>query len=613
METINQFAPTFLLNAVWQITLIACVAAVGSWLLRNTAASARYRHLLWVAALILSVVLPLTSLLNINSTLIESMPLLSRTTETLAATGNNPVNSTATSSSSGAMWLAAFFRNNQRSVLFGLPLASMLAISYMLFLLYRLLRLGSIWRRTNFIRKSARAQSLTPLMTETAARCRAALHLSEVEVLCSSKVKTPLTLGRRRPIIILPESFFEETSEELLASVLGHEMAHIRRGDFALNLFYELLYLPISFHPAAALVKRHINRTRELICDEMVAERIVESSVYARSLIRLADSAISLSRPDYTLGVFDADILEERIMRLIERKRFSGARAGKLLAFAIALVLGATSLAASAFSFQVGRYVKEALNNRETAIVGTWHANWPQHKELPALDLTVNSDAGKLSGTIIFHWLLYKEGGAPVTGQVETALIDPKFNGTTLSFRTKGKRPDNDQEKAFAMKLVSDNELQLVSDDSKQVFHLTKNEKSATSTIVSPQTTQTNSVPASAAQNLIVGDWNLRAYGGASNGEEAEGPGLVLKIKTDGDKLNGTAISWKEAEPKQNWQKVEWPLIEPKFDGNTFTFKVSNGEEILAGELLLVGDKFEGRWNSSKSNQNGRLKLTRRD
>ncbi len=58
---------------------------------------------------------------------------------------------------------------------------------------------------------------------------------------------------------------------------------------------------------------------------------------------------------------------------------------------------------------------------------------------------------------------------------------------------------------------------------------------------------------------------------------------------------------------------MEWPLIDPKFDGNTFSFKVSNGEEILAGELTLVGDKFEGRWNSSKSKQSGKLKLTRRD
>ncbi len=114
METINQLAQTFLLNALWQITLIACVAAVGSWLLRNTDASARYRHVLWVAALILSVILPLTSLLNINRALSGFMPLLPRTTETLAATGNNSATDTAASSSGGAAWLTAFFRNNRR-------------------------------------------------------------------------------------------------------------------------------------------------------------------------------------------------------------------------------------------------------------------------------------------------------------------------------------------------------------------------------------------------------------------------------------------------------------------------------------------------------------------
>ncbi len=616
METISSLVLTFLLNALWQITLVAGIAAFGAWLLRNNAASERFRHLLWVAALSLSVLLPSLSLLNIGSTSIRSLPLLSRVTEAMTARAeiNSMIDATASTANS-ASWLAAFFRHTTpRSAPFGLPLlASLLTICYMLFLLYRVLWLGSIWRRTSFIRNSAREEMAMPEMNSMAMRCREALHLREATILYSPQVIAPLTLGARHPVIVLPLNFLEESSEEMLASVLGHEMAHIRRGDFALNLLYELLLLPISFHPAAALMKRYINRTRELICDEMVAESVVDSTVYARSLIRLADSVL-LSRPAYTLGVFDADILEERIMRLIERKKFKGARDGKALAFALAFLLTATGIAASAFSFHVGHLVKATVSNKDSAIVGVWHANWPQHTELPALDLTMNSDAGKLSGTIVFYWMLYKEGGQPVTGQVESPLIEPKFDGTTLSFRTKNKRADDNQEKAFSMKLVSENELQLLSDDSKQIFHLMKSEKSATSTTVSLQSIQTNSVPASAAQNSIVGDWNLRAYGGANNGEAAaEGPGLVLKIKTDGDKLIGTAISWKEAEPKQGWQKVEWPLIEPKFDGHTFTFKVSNGEEILAGELTLVGDKFEGRWNSSKSKQSGKLKLTRRD
>lgn len=608
MEAISSLVPTFLLNALWQITLVAGVAAFCARLMRNVS-SARYHHRLWVAALALSVMLPLWSLLGIGrSNSILTLPWLSATAGDIAASAGSAT-SQAASTKDGAVWPATFLRNGQRPVSFALPVASALAGCYLLFLLYRAARLWRAWSRTNFIRNRARAQVATPQMEAIAARCRAALQLKDVAIFCSSQTAGPLTLGARRPVIILPENLFQETSEEVLASVLGHEMAHIRRRDFALNLLYEFLYLPISFHPAAALVRRQINRTRELSCDEMVAERIVDSTIYARSLVRLADSVLATGRPDYTLGVFDADILEERIMKLIERKRFNGKRTGKLLAFVAALTLGVTGVAASAFSFHAGRYIKEAADGRESAIVGTWHGNWPQNPKLPALDLTVNSDEGKLSGTIIFYRAVDKEGVLQVAGQVEQPLIDPKFDGTTLSFRTKqSKRPDDIREKAFAMRLVNDHELQLASDDSKLVFRLLKTEGTANASHSFP-TEQTSSASASIGQSSIIGTWNLMAFG--SNGQEAEGPGIVLKLKMDGDQLAGTAITWKEG--AQGWQKVVWPLIEPKFDGNIFSFKVSNSEEILVGEMKLVGDKFEGAWSSSKSKQSGKLRLTRRD
>ncbi len=156
--------------------------------------------------------------------------------------------------------------------------------------------------------------------------CRAALGVGNVSLLCSSLVTVPVTLGVRRPVIILPERLVSEASAELLTAALGHEMTHIKRRDFAWNIIYELLFLPISFHPAAALVKRRINETRELACDETVSELIMDAHDYARSLVSLA-SAISLpSRSTYILGVNDADILEERVMRLLEKRPSIGAR-----------------------------------------------------------------------------------------------------------------------------------------------------------------------------------------------------------------------------------------------------------------------------------------------
>ena len=59
MKTTGEFLLTFLLNAFWQIALIAAAAAFGDWLLRRTLV--RYRHFLWVAALGLSLVIPLVT------------------------------------------------------------------------------------------------------------------------------------------------------------------------------------------------------------------------------------------------------------------------------------------------------------------------------------------------------------------------------------------------------------------------------------------------------------------------------------------------------------------------------------------------------------------------
>jgi len=57
MNPSSELLLTFLLNATWQILLIAGAASLASWLLRET--SARYRHLVWVSALILAFLVPL--------------------------------------------------------------------------------------------------------------------------------------------------------------------------------------------------------------------------------------------------------------------------------------------------------------------------------------------------------------------------------------------------------------------------------------------------------------------------------------------------------------------------------------------------------------------------
>ena len=123
----------------------------------------------------------------------------------------------------------------------------------------------------------------------------------------------------------MPEQLLREGNMELLTSAIGHEFIHVARRDYLLNFIYELLFVPISFHPAAALLRRRVRQTRELCCDELVAERILNAEVYARSLVQLASSAPPLRRLSVTttVGIADADILEARIMSLLRKPNFN--------------------------------------------------------------------------------------------------------------------------------------------------------------------------------------------------------------------------------------------------------------------------------------------------
>jgi uncharacterized membrane protein YkoI len=156
-------------------------------------------------------------------------------------------------------------------------------------------------------------------------------------------------------MIILPEQLLRETDRGVLTAAIGHELIHIKRRDYLLNLIYEFISLPLSFHPAPGLVKRRIRETREISCDELVTEKLLDAAVYARSLVHLAGSAANLSRPGATItvGIADADILEERVMTILRRPKIN-TRRRNLLLVAAALVFVVPCAAAAPFAFRIG-------------------------------------------------------------------------------------------------------------------------------------------------------------------------------------------------------------------------------------------------------------------
>ena len=364
MSRISEFTMHFLINAAWQIAAVAIGASICARLLQNV--TARYRHPLWIGSLVLSFALPIWGSFNFdfqrNASLqdgarhagaVQPRDVFTSTTETSPSTSDpSPSVTIAGGADSGTVRLDSLLQTRRQPVTASPSLALALAIAYALFLLYRLVWLCGAWLQAQSFRRSAYHLELPTKLTEVALRCQEAFGLKRVPLLFSPEATTPATVGAWNPVIILPESF-REASEETLASILGHEMAHIARRDFAFNLVYEFLRLPISFHPFANFMKRRIDRTRELACDEMVTRGLLAPEAYARSLVRVACALQRPASPAFTLGVFDADILEERIMKLTKTTRRFGSRAGRLLGLCAISLLCLTCIAISTFSFDL--------------------------------------------------------------------------------------------------------------------------------------------------------------------------------------------------------------------------------------------------------------------
>ena len=352
METISRALLTFLLNSIWQVPLVAAVAWLTCRLMSKS--SARYRNAVWVAALLAAILLPAASVridrpnperLHFSTSLVDS-PQPASAASTVASPAPSPA-------------------APARTVSLAQTTASVVIGVYLVFLIFRVGGLGLALLRTARIRARARSAAIPEPLQQVWTRCQQAFGLTGLQLLVSPHVSGPVTAGRA---IILPESLLAETSVDVLMTAVGHEMAHIARRDFVSNLCYELLLLPIAFHPAVWMIRREIERTREMACDELVTVCLMDAGAYARSIVSIATGMMALPRPGYTLGVFDGDILEERIRRLLERPVHNLRQGRVLLASGLtALLLCAVAASTLALTARAQGAAQAILKQGEAA------------------------------------------------------------------------------------------------------------------------------------------------------------------------------------------------------------------------------------------------------
>lgn len=141
-----------------------------------------------------------------------------------------------------------------------------------------------------------------------------------VSVFLSQHVKSPLTVGFLKPIILIPFASLNNLSCEQVEAVLLHELAHIKRSDYLINLVLSIIEAVLFFNPFMQLISRHIKRERENSCDDWVLQFEYNASNYAKALLVLATFNKKQSNSLAMNAVDQKHSLLIRVKRMIEKK-----------------------------------------------------------------------------------------------------------------------------------------------------------------------------------------------------------------------------------------------------------------------------------------------------
>ena len=121
-----------------------------------------------------------------------------------------------------------------------------------------------------------------------------------VQIWLSEWVTSPVTIGFLKPVILVPMAVINQLSTQQMEAVLLHELAHIRRHDYLLNLVINIIRTILYFNPFARAFVSIVESEREKNCDELVLQFQYGGYDYAAALLSL--EKLSHTRQFLVLG-----------------------------------------------------------------------------------------------------------------------------------------------------------------------------------------------------------------------------------------------------------------------------------------------------------------------
>ncbi len=259
-----------LVHSTWQGSLIAATLALTLRLLRNAAATKRY------AACGLAIAL--TIFAAIATFYLCSESVRASAPQVIAIQQHLPVDSSLIATPPSALPVVAPIHPPRRDVLQILVVLWAIGVAAM-----AVRHLGG-WLWLLRLRRGKPIARYQPAVDRLAER----LGIDRViRLLETSRLDVPAVIGFFRPVILMPLGVLNDLTPTQIEALLAHELAHVRRHDYLVNLLQAAVETLLFYHPAVWWMSNRMRAERENCCDDIAADLCGDKRTYAAALAAL--------------------------------------------------------------------------------------------------------------------------------------------------------------------------------------------------------------------------------------------------------------------------------------------------------------------------------------
>ena len=222
-----------------------------------------------------------------------------------------------------------------------------------------------------------------------------------VKMVESAIIKMPMVIGFFKPVILMPLGALSNIPADQLEAIISHELAHVLRKDYIINIIQSVIELFFFFHPAVWWISKNIRIEREYKCDDLTLKFYDDPLIYVKALANINEMETNNEFGRFATAFSNGkEQLLDRIQRMINtpRKKSSFPEGVVLIIFLVFSVLAISTTAA--ISLREENY-DPFLKNNQTKHTSINHPGSEQSLNLEINPLVEKNDQFSIAPVFI--------------------------------------------------------------------------------------------------------------------------------------------------------------------------------------------------------------------